>query len=781
MTCRPYYRRTVFLWLTLALIACQLLAPVMAQDKEFGTTLDAARSELTAVQKAVPQAEDDAQLLELRTRLQDIQSRLQQGAAQIAPQLASLDARIAELGAAPTDVKEQKDIAAQRRSLEQSRAALDGQARFASLLLLETEQAVSAIAAQRRTLFQGRLSERLHSPLGKRFWAELRNEARRDAVRVATATSELLRTLQRVPTGAWIGALVAAFATLVARSMLTRLLLRIMIARQSHPSLRAFTYVVLWTLTSALIARWFTAALSAGTEASERTETLLNTLVACAGFGTYIVTLGATLVATCAPPWRLDVLPEQVASKLRTFPTGFAVVIVLTALVEQVAAAINLSLASTVAIEALMASVLGLVLATYLQRVAPRHFPHWGSMPSAAVQPAHAMPIWASVAVAAAWTVLFAGAVCLLLGYLALGGFIIKQFAWALIVLCTALLLARVLAHAITGLLAPKGVDQSHVGTSSIVSARLQAAVLLSALAQFTVGFFALLLLLAPYGAGPAEFLEHATRAEEGLAIGQIRLRPSDLARAVIVIVLGFAAVRSGQRWLQQRYLPLTRMDTGMRDSVASILTYVGYVVVVSLSLSALGVSLQQIAWVASALAVGIGFGLQAIVQNFVSGLILLAERPVRVGDWVSLGDIEGDVRRINARATEIQKGDRSTVIVPNSEFITKAVRNVTHHSALGLVQFKLPLPLGSDIDKIRNELMQALQNHTDILRDPAPAVMIDGVEGTNVVFNAAGFVRSPRMAYGVRSMILFDALNRLRAAGVQIMKPVAVVIDKHP
>ena len=765
----------------LALLACQLFAPVIAQDKEFGAALDAARRELTAIQKAVPAAADDAQLLELRTRLVDIQSRLQQGAAQIAPQLASLDARIAELGEAPTDVKEQKDIAAQRRSLEQSRAALDGQARFASLLLLETEQALSEIAAQRRALFQGRLSERVHSPLGKRFWAELRNDARRDAVRVATATSQLLRALERVTMGAWIGALVAALATLGARSMLTRLLLRIMIARQSHPALRAFTYVVLWTLTGVLIARWFTAALSPGTEASERTETLLNTLVACAGFGTYIVTLGATLVARCAPPWRLDVLPEQLASKLRTSPTWFAVVIVLTALVDQVAAIINLSLASTVAIEALMAAVLGLVLAAYLQRVAPHHFPHWGSTPSVAVQPGHAMPVWASVAVAAAWTVLFAGAVCLLLGYLALGGFIIKQFAWALIVLCTALLLARVLAHAITGLLAPKGVDPSHVATSSIVSARLQAAVLLSALAQLTVGFFALLLLLAPYGAGPAEFLEHATRAQEGLAIGQIRLRPSDLARAVIVMMLGFAVVRSGQRWLQQRYLPLTRMDTGMRDSVASILTYVGYVVVVSLALSALGVSLQQIAWVASALAVGIGFGLQAIVQNFVSGLILLAERPVRVGDWVSLGDIEGDVRRINARATEIQKGDRSTVIVPNSEFITKAVRNVTHNSALGLVQFKLPLPLGSDIDRIRNELMQALQNHADILRDPAPAVMIDGVEGTNVVFNAVGFVRSPRMAYGVRSTILFDALDRLRTAGVQITKPLAVVMDKQP
>src|SRR5690606_30720465 len=114
---------------------------------------------------------------------------------------------------------------------------------------------------------------------------------------------------------------------------------------------------------------------------------------------------------------------------------------------------------------------------------------------------------------------------------------------------------------------------------------------------------------------------------------------------------------------------------------------YAGQVLIVALALSALGVGLERVAWIASALSVGIGFGLQAIVQNFVSGLIMLAERPVKVGDWVTLGGVEGDIRRINVRATEIQMFDRSTVIVPNSEFITKVVRNVTHASPLSRVQ----------------------------------------------------------------------------------------------
>ena len=121
-----------------------------------------------------------------------------------------------------------------------------------------------------------------------------------------------------------------------------------------------------------------------------------------------------------------------------------------------------------------------------------------------------------------------------------------------------------------------------------------------------------------------------------------------------------------------------------MRSSLTTLLGYVGGIVVIAIALSALGIGVERIAWVASALSVGIGFGLQAIVQNFISGLILLAERPVKVGDWVVLGTSEGDVRRINVRATEIQLGDRSTLIVPNSEFITKTVRNMTLRQCRG-------------------------------------------------------------------------------------------------
>jgi small-conductance mechanosensitive channel len=194
--------------------------------------------------------------------------------------------------------------------------------------------------------------------------------------------------------------------------------------------------------------------------------------------------------------------------------------------------------------------------------------------------------------------------------------------------------------------------------------------------------------------------------------------------------------------------------------------------------MSAMGIGLERIAWVASALSVGIGFGLQAVVQNFVSGLNLLAERPVKVGDWVSLGGIEGDIRRINVRATEIQMGDRSTVIVPNSEFITKVVRNVTLADPLGLVQVKLPVPLGNDAQQVRELLLKAFDANTDVLDTPAPAVLLDGVDSGQLLFNATGFVKSPRMSGNVRSALLFDVLARLKDAGITLSAPPTMWIN---
>ena len=184
-------------------------------------------------------------------------------------------------------------------------------------------------------------------------------------------------------------------------------------------------------------------------------------------------------------------------------------------------------------------------------------------------------------------------------------------------------------------------------------------------------------------------------------------------------------------------------------------------------------------AWIASALSVGIGFGLQAIVQNFVSGLILLAERPVKVGDWVSLDGAEGDIRRINVRATEIQLWDRSTMIVPNSEFITKVVRNVTHASPIGRVLIRLALPVGTDPSKVKEIILQAYHANEEVLDEPRPDIMLDSIDASGLIFIATGYVNSPRMVARVRSALLFDILQHLHDADIALVAPATMMLKE--
>ena len=315
---------------------------------------------------------------------------------------------------------------------------------------------------------------------------------------------------------------------------------------------------------------------------------------------------------------------------------------------------------------------------------------------------------------------------------------------------------------------------------TTIFKVREQAAVVLAGVGRLLVVLLMLMLLLAPFGEGPAELFQRADKLQQGISIGEFQIRPVSVLQAVMVMMLALLVVHLFKRWLTRHLLPTTSMDPGMQLSVATLFAYAGNVMAVAMGLAAVGIGLERLAWVASALSVGIGFGLQAVVQNFVSGLILLAERPVKVGDWVSLGGIEGDIRRINVRATEIQMADRSTVIVPNSEFITKTVRNVTHANPLGLVQLKLPLPLATDADQVRSLILAAFEAHEDVLDSPAPSVQLDGIDSAGLIFNSTGYVNSPRLAYGVRSALLFDVLKRLRDAGISLAMPPTLLLREQ-
>jgi potassium efflux system protein len=459
-------------------------------------------------------------------------------------------------------------------------------------------------------------------------------------------------------------------------------------------------------------------------------------------------------------------------------------------LAGRLAVLINVGLATEVAINCIVALLLSLTITFWLVRGARlwrklRAQAARGEQPQGYVPGHPTHELWLRGILVVQWIILGTSLLSLLTGYVAFGSFVTKQVAWTLIVLSSSYLLAILIDDACTAIgSAAQRADASAESSNTAPTpprVRDQAAVLLSGIAR--------MLLAAPFGEGPTELLHRADQLHDGISIGEIAIKPGSVFQALAVLGLALLGLRVLKRWLVDRFLPTTSLDPGMQTSTSTLFGYAGGILAVALTLSALGIGLERIAWVASALSVGIGFGLQAVVQNFVSGLILLAERPVKVGDWVSLGGVEGDIRRINVRATEIQMGDRSTVIVPNSQFITSTVHNVTHTNPLGLVQLKLPLPLSTDAEQARDLLLEAFKSNASILDTPAPNVQLDGIDNNNLIFNATGFASSPRLAYGVRSDLLFDVLKRLREAGISIAKqptmligaPAAMAPDANP
>lgn len=744
---------------------------------EIDTQLTQAREKLETIRKGLDNHPSDDALAQWGTDVLQLQSKADALAEALAPRLADITARLNQLGPVPTGTatKEPRDVADQRAQLVKSNSALDSQLKLAKLLSVEATQLAERVSTERRTQFQAQMGERHRTFFSKNYRAELWRDLPGDWQRFGELGSELAASASQTPSRIWILISLGIIAVLGARFGIRRLLLHVTSTRVPSGRLRRSVFAVALTLvaiaTPGLIAQLLHLGLNWSATLSDVDEVLISELVYIICLAGYIGGLGHALMSPKRPSWRLLPLPDNVALGLRWLPGTLAVLAVIVWLAKQLPAALDISLNTTIAMTSLSAIALGVALAWGLMR--GERLRRKSQSESETDQIEH-RPFWVEVLSTLTWLALITSVAGVLIGYATLGTFIVTQGFWLLIVVTSAYLLSLLVNDGFMTLLAGK--KPEHPTPQSRL--RHQAAVLLSGAARLVVVLIAIVLLLNPFGGGPAEVMHSLDQLRKGLKIGEVTIQLDALWQAVLVLALGLVCVRILKRWLKESYLPSTTMDHGMRTSTSTLFGYVGVVFVATLTLSALGIGLERVAWIASALSVGIGFGLQAVVQNFVSGLILLAERPVKVGDWVSLGGVEGDIQRINVRATEILMQDKSTVIVPNSEFITKTVRNVTHYRSMGRVQLKLPLPLDTDAGKVRELIKAVFAEQEEILETPAADVYLDGIENDRLMFNALAYVESPRQAYGVRSRVLYEVLNRLARAGMPVSASSTIVLQ---
>ena len=349
-----------------------------------------------------------------------------------------------------------------------------------------------------------------------------------------------------------------------------------------------------------------------------------------------------------------------------------------------------------------------------------------------------------------------------LLGYSTLAALISGQVFWLSVLAATTYLILR-LVDDLCGLFANERSRAARVLANLLglkVSTVIQVGLLVCAGVQLVIVLAAIAMALTPFGQS-GELLFRNIRAVGGsIQIGKATVSPLAIAAGLATFGFGVSLAHMARGWLVRRYLPATDWDAGVRNSVSTGVAYVGVGVALVCALAVTGLGFAQIALIASALSVGIGFGLQQVVQNFVAGVILLIERPVKVGDWVSVAGVEGDVLDIRVRATEIRTFDCSTVIVPNSSLITSNVQNRSVGDRRTRLQLQINVAKPADAPKARDLMLSLADANTDVLHKPDPAVFIEALAGGGAAqLSLWVYLADPREARRVKSELYFAIL----------------------
>lgn len=765
------------------LLACLHLAlllagvPAIAQTPPAETTrsLGQAESDLRAVDRALDGRLDADDRTALRTRAVAAQQAARAAAADIADQLALVEARIGGLGPVAAGTTEAPEIRRQRQRLAAERAALDAANKRGRLADVEAQQLLDEIARGQAEQLNQTLSTRADAPVTPAFWQKVIGAAPRDLRRIDLFLRDGAAQVTRQWRGAFpwqalLGIVLALALVFPVRALGRRVGQRYLIGSTPGHRVRrsgfAIWGVLVGTVTPllaavALVQGWRWAGLL-----PQRWGALLDGLIAATGFAAFVCAVFGALLMRRQPSWRIAPIADETATRVRPLSWMLAALAFASILLDSFNTAVGASPAALVATQAVEALLHLLLIGWFLLLLgrlrAERAADDDGLTASASL----------GAVTLVAWLLVGAATIALLTGYIGLSIFVARVIVWT-VILGSALYL---LMHAADDVATSLFQRDSRVGQALVRGLGLrpslvdQFGLLLSATLRVALVLLALGLLLSPFGAGGVGgIFGRLGSFAQGVQVGGIAISPGAILRSVAVLVIGLALVRGFMGWLEKRYLPATDLDGSGRNSVGLIARYVGIALAVIWSLASLGIGVERIALLLSALSVGIGFGLQAITSNFVSGLILLTERPIKIGDWIRVGTDEGDVKRISVRSTEIALADHSTLIVPNSELITKSVLNKTLATPLGRIQIQFSVQLDEDAEKVRQIVLEAFAAEPAVLADPAPAAFLDSIADGRILFNCFAHVPSPRDAYGARSNVFLALLRRFREEGIDI------------
>ncbi|QXP93482.1 DUF3772 domain-containing protein [Methylococcus capsulatus] len=738
--------------------------PLAAQVKDWQALLD--RYEKTLAKGEV----DDDRLVEIRAELASLRLEVRSAADLARPLVQSARDELAALGPPPGEGEppEAAGIAAKRKAIAERLANMEGSLKEADLVITRAEGMTQRLQALRRTRFTERVLSRGPSPLSPAVW-------RKGIQEMAEGAASLRQDFAAWLTGEGAAAQLGQMRWRLPLAVLTAVViawpLRLWFVRRfgyveltAEPSygqrLRtALVTGVIRTLIPSVAVLALYLGFTAGDLVSDRVQRIIEPLAAMLVTFFFVVAFCRAALAPGEPLWRLVALGDPGAKVIARIVTAMTAVFAIDAVVNVWGERFEWS----VELMALHNFVTGLSIALLLLVLLRRR-------------------IWESELGTARWPglryaltlLVYAIPIAALPGYVVLSRLLAIQLVLSIGLYVLVTVLTKIGDEFVNHTLSEHAIVGRHLRSNLEVSPEgIDALNLwLTGLVRLGIGLAGILALLVLWGAGGSDLSSWLYEAVFGFKIGNITVSLADLAFGLLLFGGTLILTRFVQRTLEHRILPRTRIDPGVQHSIRTAVGYLGFTLALITLVSAAGFDLSQLAIIAGALSVGIGLGLQNVVNNFVSGLILLAERPVKVGDWIVVGEIQGYVKKISVRATEVLTFDSASVFIPNSELIAHPVTNRTYADKVGRIVVPVSFTYGTDARKVCETLMRVAAAHPKVLRQPGPSVFFKEFGSSSMNFEVVAFVADVDTMKSVTSELCIEIDAACRREGLSMPYP---------
>lgn len=719
--------------------------------------------------------DDDASLVDIRLQLEEMSQGALNSALAFRPRLSEINARLDQIGAPPAagQPPEPDIVTSERQALASEKAEINAVIAAAQNLSIRISGLIAKIGNMRSELFRNLLTKRymlsdalspeVISDANGEFngfnkavssWLAFAFKFKFQAVLAATLTALSLAAVLFVGGRRLFGRVFEADPSVEDPSYLSRL--SVAFWSTLLPTLAVGVFLV----SSVFFFNYYNVLRG-------DIGVFLNALVAVLAVVFCVNRLANAALEPRLPNWRLIPVETGPARWLVRLTTAMAVVIgvnyFLSVVNDKMGSPLSLTIARSFVATIIVGIILILMALLKPFKAADGSWRPW--------------PAWLRYTAVAIGLFTIATA---LLGYIGLAIFVSLQVVVTGTILVTAyigFLSARAISE--EGGFAKTSIGRWLSTNSSYEESALdQLGLVVSVAINLMIVLVFLPLILLMWGFQPGDIEAWAYKLATGLTVGSVTISVTGILTGIIVFIIGYFLTRWFQGWLDGSVMARGKVDTGVRNSIRLAVGYAGVALAALVGVSAAGIDLSNLALVAGALSLGIGFGLQNVVSNFVSGLILLAERPFKVGDWIVAGEISGTVKKISVRATEIETFQRQSVILPNSNLINNAVGNWTHRNKLGRIDIKVGVAYGSDVKQAHAVLLEIARGHPLVLKNPEPFVLFTNFGAAALEFEIRVFLADVMNGNIVQNDIRFAVLDEFADQHIEIPSAPRAVVE---